>query len=476
MGFLDDLKTRVRGWFGIDEMLDEAMRKRYDRNALLRDYYRGIHRKQLTVRSGQADDNITLNYLGLVVERGISMLLGQGVEFDMGEDEGGPRQEFIDEIWSANKRDILLHKVAQYGGSLGTCYLKILPEAIESREDENKLVARLVPLDPLLMEIETVPEDIDQVLRYVMRYNIKGPEGEEIARKEVTERNLLAVEEEGADGPQIIGFETVSWMIRNYQAGRNGVWELMSEQEWPFEFPPIMHWQNLPLAYSAYGMADVEQVVDLQDRINFIASNISKIIRYHAHPKTWGRGVGTQGEASWGADEMITLGGENAMIQNLEMQSDLQSSQAYLLNLRQSLFDITRTVDLTSMADKLGALTNFGLRVLFFDALAKLGTKREIYGEALVEINHRLLVISGVNPNDGGEVVWPDTLPEDEREEVAGLQFDLGAGLVSKQTAAQERGYDWETEQERMEGERTSEGNLGELFLRQFEQGQGVQR
>ena len=440
---------------------------------MLRDYYRGAQRKQLTVRSGQADDNIILNFVGLVVDRGISMLLGNGIEFDMGEeDEGVPVQEFIDEIWQANKRDILLHKVAQYGATIGTCYLKILPEGAESRENENKMVARLVPLDPMLMEIETAPEDIDNIIRYVMRYNITNAAGEEIARKEVTERNLMAVEEMREDGPQIVGFETTSWMVRNYQAGRNGIWELLSEEEWPYEFAPILHWQNLPLAYSAYGVSDVEQVIDLQDRINFIASNISKIIRYHAHPKTWGRGAGTSERQSWGADEMVIFGGENAMLDNLEMQSDLASSQQYLLNLRQSLFDITRTVDITSLADKLGALTNFGLRVLFYDSLAKLGTKREIYGEALQEINHRLLVIGGINPSNGGEVVWPETLPIDEREEVAGLQFDLGAGLVSKSTAAQERGYDWETEQERMQDERAGEGSLGELFLRQFEQGQ----
>jgi hypothetical protein len=119
----------------------------------------------------------------------------------------------------------------------------------------------------------------------------------------------------------------------------------------------------------------------------------------------------------------------------------------------------------------LGALTNFGLRVLFYDSIAKLNTKQELYGEALQELNHRLLVVGEKSPTDGGAVVWPDTLPENETEEVQGLQFDLGAGIVSKQTAARDRGYDWEVEQERMDEERAGEGSLGELFLRQFEQG-----
>ena len=473
MAFLDNVKVRIRNWLWGDEISDTTLRERYDRNALLRNYYRGIQRSQLKVRQGQADDNLVLNYVGLVIERGISMLLGEGVEFDMGgEEEEDPRQQYIDDVWLANKRDILLHKTAQYGGNLGTCYMKILPEGIESRTEENKLVHRLVPLDPLLMEIVTSAEDIDQVLKYVMRYNIIGPQGEEIGRKEETVQNFLAVEEEGADGPQIVGFENNGWTITNYQVGRNGNWEEMSSELWSYEFPPILHWQNLPLAGNAYGMPDIESVIDLQDRINFIASNISKIIRYHAHPKTWARGTMVHEKLSWGADEIIKFSGENALLQNLEMQSDLSESRSYLLNLRQSLFDITRTVDVTSLADKLGALTNFGLRALFYDSLAKLNTKRELYGEALKELNHRLLVIGDLSPVDGGKVIWPDTLPTSETEDVAGLQFDLDVGIVSKQTAARDRGYDWDTEQARIEEEKVADGSVGELLLRQFEQGQ----
>ena len=69
-------------------------------------------------------------------------------------------------------------------------------------------------------------------------------------------------------------------------------------------------------------------------------------------------------------------------------------------------------------------------------------------------------------------MIWPDTLPENESEEVAGLKFDLESGIVSKKTAARDRGYDWDVEQERIEEEKVAGGSVGELLLRQFEQGQ----
>ena len=178
---------------------------------------------------------------------------------------------------------------------------------------------------------------------------------------------------------------------------------------------------------------------------------------------------------------MVVYSGENAALQNLEMQSDLASSLEYLDFLIRNLFNVSRTPDLASIKDKLGALTNFALRVLFYDSLAKLHTKQELYGEALTDLNHRLLVLANVPGAEqgGGEIVWPDPIPTNEAEQVAALQFDLNMGLLSKQSACGIRGYDWEQEKERIDGEQTSEQsrNMGALLLagQNFDRGLGIE-
>ena len=210
----------------------------------------------------------------------------------------------------------------------------------------------------------------------------------------------------------------------------------------------------------------------MQDRVNYIASNISKIIRYHAHPKTVGIGFAENQMNAFdiGPDKMVTIPTVGADVKNLEMQSDLTSSQDYLALLRNTLMDITRTVDVSSLPDKLGALTNFGLRVLYQDALQKLATKRELYGEMLTELNRRCLELAGKG-GDGGKCVWPDPLPVDGVEMTQKLQTDLAMGIVSKQTVAKERGYDWEVEQERMADEETNESDIGTRLLNDFVKG-----
>lgn len=438
---------------------DSDWRDRVERYNRYLDYYRGKHKRQLRVRPEQADDNLTENYTSIVVDRSLSLMLGDGVKFELPDEAN---QEYIDEVMEANRQDITLYDAAQNAAIYGTGFIRLVPYGVESKRRDNVLLPRLVVLDPSWMAVNTDPEDAGKITGYEMRYNVG-----ETARKEVTE--IAAADEMG---------RVSAWQITNYKSDNTtgGRWQEMGPPVlWDYEFPPIVHWKNLPLANSVYGMGEVENIEELQDRINFVSSNISKIIRYHAHPKTWGRGAGLGNKTSWGADEIVMVNGADAMLQNLEMQSDLGSSRAFRDELKAALMEISRTVDVTSMKDKVGALTNFGLRVLYNDALDKCSTKRDTFGEALIEIVHRLLVLDN-RPGEAGVIIWPDPLPVNEIETTQVDGFDLDRGLVSKQTIAERRGYDWEQEQERMSEDMTSQDNIGAALLRAFDRGQMNER
>jgi hypothetical protein len=439
----------------------------YDERATLlavyaqrREYREGLQRRPLKVKPEQADDNLIMNFVGLIADRGISMLMGSGVTFDFGtDDEGNPdaRAEYIKRMMQANTYPIYLHKLAQLGGTYGTCYTKIMPDALNG-------LPRLIALNPNWITLETAPDDLETVYQYTIQYNTpdEDDENKTVAHKEVTERNQTA--DGWAD----------SWSVKTYiqRSTSGGKWELVNDVLWPYDFAPICHWQNLPDAEECYGDPDVtDDMIAIQDAINFVGSNVQRIIRYHAHPKTWGRGFSTAGTASWGPDEMVTINGADGTIQNLEMQSDLMSSREFLHYLRGVLFDISRTVDLASMTDKIGALTNFALRVLYKDALDKLETKRLLYGWGLTEINRRCLLLANIATEDGGAIVWPDPLPLNSMELAQEVQIDLGMGVVDTQTASIKRGYDWEQVEARKAEESAGQTNLGNELLKAFNQG-----
>lgn len=467
MGFLDTLRDRFWQWAFPDEM-SGWMREYMDAIDKRRNYRRGKQDRQLAVKELQANDNLTVNFTDLVVRRSVSLLLGNGVDWDFGDNvEDLPKEaDYIKRMYTVNHEEVLLQKAATFAAEAGTGYIKILPG---EKSDAGGELPRLVVVDPLWVEMETDPEDVELILRYIIRFNTADLNGKTLSRKQVIERNLPEAQEDGTLEPR------EGWMIRDYKAGDStgGKWEPMQEQDWPYEFAPIVHWQNMPRADSVYGDSDITQaVMDLQDKINFVSSNILRIIRYHAHPRTWGRHAGTSSTQTWGADEMVVFNSDLAEIKNLEMQSDLASSQQFLMFLRQALFDVTQTVDLSSISDKLGALTNFGLRVLYTDAISKLKIKRELLGDALNDLNRRVLTIAGLNPEMAGVPIWDDVLPTSEQEEVQGYEFDLANGLVSKETVSRKRGYDWEKEQERITAQAEGEDNIGAMLLRNFNRGQ----
>lgn len=440
-----------RNWL-LEPLLGREAVQRASAANLNRNYRRGQHKAPIK----SADDAIIVNFIGLLVDRSVAMLFGKEPEFDLPGESDTPQQQYIDEVWNANRKMQLLKQSAVYGAESGTCYVKILPDGAVNRD--GKLIPRLVVLDPATVTMDALPEDIDTIYRYTIAYTLIDPvTNKEKGFRQVTEHDV----------------ESGYWNITDYESINGARWTVTNEQAWEWDFAPIVHWHNLPDVGSVYGRPDITaDLIDLQDKINFVSSNTAKIIKYHAYPKTWARGFQNSGKVAWGVDEMITTTDANALIQNLEMQSDLSSSLSFIRYLRQALFDVSRAVDIDSMADKLGSLTNFGLRVLYQDALSKLEEKRGLYGEGIVEINHRLLELAGAPDTDGGEVVWKDLLPTNESELSQAIKTDLELGLVSKQTASGLRGYTWEDEEERMTGEKAANDNIGAALLRAFGQGE----
>jgi len=457
MGLGNTVRDWLWGWLSQGELYDAGWRERVSRYQTYREYVDGVQRRQLKTNPvNNVDDNLTENFLSLVVERSVSMLVGAGVTFELPTDA---EQELINDTLESNDFESLIHDAAENAAVAGTGYIKFLPQGVESMTGEDVMRTRLIVLDPRWMQIITPPDDIGKTIGYEMRYMVG----------DTAVREIIDVASYGAFG------QPANWQITTFTAKQMGRWEQTGPPVlWDYEFPPTLHWKNLPQANDCYGLSDIAGAVELQDRINFVAGNISKVIRYHAHPKTWGRGAGIGSKASWGADEIVMLSGDNSLLQNLEMQSDLASSRAFYNDLKAALFDITRTVDLSSMRDRVGQLTNFGLRVLYQDALAKNETKRRLFGRGLLEMVHRLLILEG-RPGDPGEIVWGDPLPVNDAEINAAHEFDLANGLASKETIATRRGYDWEQESERLDAEGQTNTNLGAALLAAFDRGEGAQ-
>jgi hypothetical protein len=138
------------------------------------------------------------------------------------------------------------------------------------------------------------------------------------------------------------------------------------------------------------------------------------------------------------------------------------------------------------MADKLGQLTNFGLQVLWSDAIDKNDTKRQLYGDFLIELNRRLLVLADFTGEQSkpGTLQWGNALPINIEEELRADKMALEMGIIDKETVAkryQSRyGKEWEDIKAALEDEQAQanaqNADVGAMILRNFNRGGGAEQ
>lgn len=396
-------------------------------------YYRGEFAKPLKVRAGQADDNVIINMVRKVVNQSVYLLFGVVPRFELpapdgSKDEDGkpkqhPAEPALERIWEDNGLELLLHNLGVEGALAGHNYVKLMqtPDLADG--------VRIVRLDPSLVSVFWRPDDREKVLAY----RIQWTEGDVTYRQDVVDMGG-------------------SWQINEWEQRRGQKWVQTNSESWPYPFAPIVDWQNLPDPQGYYGLSDLVNP-SLNDSTNRVASNTNRIIKFHAHPKTIGVGMRPDDVKETAVDGFWAVPNPQANIFNLEMSSDLASSMSYAEFLQAAFYSEHDAVDLASIKDRLGQLTNFGLQLLFWDATNKLRAKRLLYGKGLALVAQRALIVAGYADAPEPTINWADALPMNRTEQVEAVGKEVDLGLVSRETAAGDLGRDWEVESERLDEE-----------------------
>lgn len=381
-------------------------------------YYRGNHKAPLKVTPGQPDDNVTLNWSKKIVNQGVSFLFGKDVQFSTDDNvkERTPEEQWLDTVWMDDSargfsKALFLKQVGQNGGVCGTTFVRLY-----NAEDEKP---RLVALDPAMVDIVTAPDDYQEIVAY----HILWESGESWKRHRIerTDRD--------------------EWEIIEEILERSNVWRMADEgrEPWPYNFAPIFHAQNLILANAHWGISDLEDA-DLNDAINFTASNINRILGIHAHPRTVGFGFEASSLQTTAVDKFWTVPNETARVENLEMQSDLNSSRQHKADLEEAYHQVTSVPRLDPANVQIGGLSGFALQILYGPLLDKTNDKRGTYGAMLAQINRALLVLNGNDNPPEVKNTWQNPLPTAGQER-ANLFKTLVDGGVSVYAAARVAGY-----------------------------------
>jgi hypothetical protein len=401
------------------------------------DYYEGRHTPQLDTEDGDYNDNVIVNLARPIVDRGVAFLFGKELTWQIDETVTGDTklETFLKRVWKANKKMVLLQEVAQNGALSGMAFVKIDPQPDSTY--------RLINLDPATVTVSHSPQDIEDVWRYRIEYTAADENGREVHYRQDTER----LDPKNRQS---------HWVIRSYEASGAGARyvKVGDDVAWKYPWPPIAHCKNLPAANQVWGYADLDDTA-LHDALNLIASAMRRTLRLHAHPQTIIFGAAADGLERGPANMWAFPDAPDARAENLEMQSDLAAAKEFYLTLRNAIYTTARMPDMAAIQDKLGNMTNFGLRVLFADLLQKNELKRLLYGDLVETLCKRLAELGGFGTDIDLALTWQDPLPVNTLEKANEVTVKQKTGLASDETLTGELGYTYQDEQIR----RTAEGH-----------------
>lgn len=421
-------------------VLDDQARKIQMRTAW--EAYFGKLPNPFKQKIGSPNDSINANFCRLVVDVGASFLFGHGqVGFELNMTEKTEQEEYLEAVWTNNHKMTLLQKAAINGGVTGHVFIKII--------EQKGSYPRLVLLDTETVSVVTSFDDVDNVEAYYISYPSRDERGPVLFRETIRKEGNI-------------------WIVQDELSTDGRIWSKGDPVVWPYSFPPVIHCQNLPAPNEFWGIADLEpDIIDLQKAINFLLSNINSIIRFHAHPKTWGKGF-TAKDLRIGIDETIVFPSPDAELHNLEMQSDLAGSIGFYQRLKEVFHEVSRIPEIASgRLENMGNLSGVALQILYSPLIDKTEAKRRTYGDMLVELNRRILAIGGYGDGLYTKIIWPELLPSDMLQVRQASLIDMQLG-ASQDTLLQKLGYDPDLERQKNE---ISSEQLGNALLTAFDHG-----
>lgn len=404
------------------------------------DYYEGRHRKQLKVKSGKVDDNVVINQWKQGKDREITFLFPAkmiGFELDESEEMDSPDETWLREAWQRNKGKKALRRLAKYGAMTGHVFARVMPSETAGG------YPRIIALNPANVVVFWQADDYEKVLWYEIYWS---------AGK--LERRQDIVHEEG--GWRILDYEREKKDATAYDQ-KAKPWRLVGETTWEFELGPIVDWQHIDRPGQYYGDNEAS-LIPLQDKVNKVASDTGKILRYYASPKTVIQSDTEPKALENGIDDAWLLPRESE-VKNIEMKSDLASSVAFGQMLIDAMKAQQRVVVLTGSAADFQRVTNLGVQTVFIDQLAKNDELWEQYEPGLVDLCKLMLCVAGKMWDRMIKITRSSPLPTDPKEVMDVQEKELDQGLVSKETIMRERGRNPQQERKLIEQEGSSNDN-----------------
>jgi Phage portal protein, SPP1 Gp6-like len=428
--------------------------------------YDGEAPQPLEIGDDGYDDNVRIDKAAVIVDKGVSFLAGKGgVTFQLeapdaetddslddaakeaAEEDAEARlaeaEAALEAVWSPERRILDFQKLAINGGVCGHFWLRLY--------DEGKGRVRVSILDPANCTAVWNEDDVDILERYLIEWTTVD-QMEESLTYGLGVLRRKRFEPDDARNP-------TKWTIFDEEHDDDtSEWTVTDETPWPHSYAPVIDGQNLPAPNNYYGRSDLEPaVLDLLEQLESVASDMRRMVRLMGHPipVVIGETASNLQDIDVAVGALLAIPNKDAQLTQLQI-AELTSSLELYRELKTEFMEATRIPKVAlGETENAGPVAAVALEVEYEPLIEKTETKRLTYGPALVKSGNCILDLIGF----AGWTVslgWPKMLPTDTAGEALADESEQRMGIVSKQTLAEKRGYDWDIESQRLEEEKPS--------------------
>ena len=445
----------------VADALSTGDRERLRHYAEYLDFYNG--KQWPKARSGRT--NLVVNYARTIVDKSVSYLLGQGINFSVPREpgpEGDARaagaEALLYRLYEENDLDAVDVQAATNGAILGDTVYKLFWDASQKR-------IRIVNQDPFAFFPRWAEDDVATLLSASVVYRLSpeevarrwggGETGRGHARGHVhggDTRNILPV----APSPTLLVPIVETWTPSELVivAGDKELFRGANV----YGFIPFVHIPNARPANQFWGVSDLKDLIPLNRELNERMSDMADIIRFHADPPVVFKGITEHTSLAVGPGTVWDVP-EGAEVSLLEWRGQQPAVHLHLERVLRALHDVAETPK-TAFGDAGRIQSGVALETELQSLIQKTLRKRAWWNAGLRRRNAlalRMAELMGLGSfvPYRSKVIWAPLLPADLEADVRNNVALVEAGLRSRRTAMDRLGEESpEEEMARVEGER----------------------
>jgi hypothetical protein len=357
---------------GLVELADEEFEvhgPRLNRYSLNWAMYLGHH---TSFRRQAGEPSIILNYYRAITDFIINFTFSKGVQFRSVKATEAIVPSLLERVWEVdNNKATVLWEIGQQGSVSGDCFIKVAYE--EGYEDSSGAIhpgrVRILPLNSSFAFPEFHPHDRERLVRFKLKYRFWGTSLEG-TRQVYTYTEILTDD-----------------MIEEYIND-----EMIDSRPNPLGVIPVIHIPNIRVSGSPWGLADCNEMININRTYNEVATDIADIINYHAAPVTVIIGAKAS-QLEKGANKVWGGLPKDAKVENLEGGGQgLKGAMDFMDRLKKAMHEMTGVPESAlGQAMPVSNTSGVALSIMFQPLMNRYHQKIVQYAHGIERVNELVL-------------------------------------------------------------------------------------